>query len=175
VNHLFSHHRFNIYLCVVFLNAFIDFGHKVTLQNVLLKHMPDSELRIYSALLQVLILLPFILTMTPAGFLADKFPKNKVLRICVVMAIPIILGIALCYYTGEFWWAFVLTFMLALQSAFYSPAKLGYIRELLGKSSLGPANAAVQAATIIALLLSTLLFSLLFEYWYQPADMIAQQ
>jgi len=57
----------------------------------------------------------------------------------------------------------LLTFVLALQSAFYSPAKYGYIRELVGKNNLASANSAVQTITIVAILAGTLVYTLLFE------------
>jgi acyl-[acyl-carrier-protein]-phospholipid O-acyltransferase/long-chain-fatty-acid--[acyl-carrier-protein] ligase len=46
------------------------------------------------------------------------------------VAVGITLGITACYYLGLFWPAFVMTFVLALQSAIYSPSKFGYIKEL---------------------------------------------
>ncbi|HAI69364.1 MAG TPA: acyl-[ACP]--phospholipid O-acyltransferase, partial [Gammaproteobacteria bacterium] len=151
------------YLIIVFLNAFTDLGHKIIIQNALFKFYEGTELRIYTAIIQAMILLPFIMTFTPAGFLSDKFPKNRVIVIAAFIALPITAMITVCYYTGAFWLAFWLTFVLALQSAFYSPAKYGYIRELVGKNNLAPANSAVQAVTISAILGGTLVYTLFFE------------
>ena len=50
-----------------------------------------------------------------------------------------------------------------MQSAFYSPAKYGYIKELTGKEHLATANAVVQAVTIVAILFGIFAFSVLFE------------
>lgn len=103
------------------------------------------------------------MTFTPAGFLSDKFSKNRVIVFAAFIALPITAMITWCYYTGNFWPAFWLTFVLALQSAFYSPAKYGYIRELVGKNKLTPANSAVQSVTIVAILAGTLIYTLFFE------------
>ncbi|MCK5523200.1 MAG: acyl-[ACP]--phospholipid O-acyltransferase [Thiomargarita sp.] len=154
---------FTPYLIIVFLNAFTDLGHKIIIQNALFKYFEGTELRVYTAMIQAMILLPFIMTFTPAGFLSDKFPKNNVIKIAAFMALPITAMITWCYYIGAFWLAFWLTFILALQSAFYSPAKYGFIRELVGKNNLAPANSAVQAVTISAILAGTLVYTLLFE------------
>ncbi|MEW7980581.1 MAG: hypothetical protein AB2813_12485 [Candidatus Sedimenticola endophacoides] len=51
-----------------------------------------------------------------------------------------------------------------MQGALYSPAKYGYIKELLGVGRLAGANAMVQAVTIVAILGGVFLFSLLFEW-----------
>lgn len=154
------------YLVIVFFNAFTDLGHKIIIQNALFKFYDGTELRVYTAIIQAMILLPFIMTFTPAGFLSDKFPKNRVIVFAAFIALPITALITWSYYIGAFWLAFWLTFVLALQSAFYSPAKYGYIRELVGKNKLAPANSAVQSVTIVAILAGTLVYTLFFESWF---------
>ena len=157
------------YLVAVFLNAFVDLGHKITIQNTVFK-VYDGEMQVVlTAIVNGLILLPFILLLSPAGFVADRYPKNQVLRVSAWAALGLTLGITLCYYLGWFWPAFGMTFLLAVQSAFYSPAKYGYIKPLFGKERLGAANAMVQAVTIVAILAGTVVYSLLFEHFY-PAD-----
>ncbi|MEE8060077.1 MAG: acyl-[ACP]--phospholipid O-acyltransferase [Pseudomonadales bacterium] len=151
------------YLIVVFLNAFVDLGHKITIQNTIFKVYDGNTQIVLTAVINGLILLPFILLFSPAGFIADRYPKNTVMRLAAWAAIVITIGITACYYQGWFWLAFGLTFMLAIQSTIYSPAKYGYIKTLFGKERLAEANGLVQATTIIAILLGTFAFSILFE------------
>lgn len=154
---------FIAFLFIAFFNAFTDVGHKIIIYNALFKYYDDAEMRVYTSLIQAMILLPFVMVFTPAGFLSDKFPKHKIIRIAALLALPITGFITISYYTGAFWTAFLMTFVLALQSAIYSPAKYGYIRELVGKQKLAPANSAVQAVTIVAILAGTLVYSVIFE------------
>lgn len=151
------------YLTVVFLNAFVDLGHKITIQNTIFKVYDGNTQIILTAIVNGLILLPFILLFSPSGFIADRYPKNRVMRIAAWAAVAITIGITLCYYLGLFWLAFACTFLLAIQSAFYSPAKYGYIKALFGKEHLAEANGLVQSTTIIAILLGTFAFSIAFE------------
>ena len=151
------------FITVVFLNAFVDLGHKIMVQNTVFKIYDGSSQIILTSIVNALILLPYILLMTPAGFLSDKFSKAQVMRVSAASAVGITLLITLCYYMGWFWPAFGLTFLLAVQSAFYSPAKYGYIKELVGKAQLGRANGVVQAIAIIGILAGTIFFSVLFE------------
>jgi acyl-[acyl-carrier-protein]-phospholipid O-acyltransferase/long-chain-fatty-acid--[acyl-carrier-protein] ligase len=151
------------YLLVVFLNAFVDLGHKIVIQNTVFKVYDGQQQIILTAIVNALILLPFILLFSPAGFFSDRFPKNKVMRFSAWAGVVITLMITACYYAGWFWPAFGLTFMLAIQSAIYSPAKYGYIKELVGTERLAHANGAVQAITIVGILLGTFVFSGLFE------------
>ncbi len=156
------------FIIAVFLNAFVDLGHKIVIQNTVFKVYDGQQQILLTALVNGLILLPFILLLTPAGFMADRHPKNQVMRVAAWAAVVLTLGITVCYYLGWFWPAFAMTFLLAVQSAFYSPAKYGYIRPLFGKERLAGANGLVQAVSIIAILSGTLAYSFLFERWYTP-------
>ncbi|NQX87980.1 MAG: MFS transporter [Halioglobus sp.] len=151
------------YLAIVFFNAFVDLGHKIVIQNTIFKTWSGQEQVVLTAIVNGLILLPFILLFSPAGFLADRFAKPRVIRHAAFAAVVATLAITFCYYQGWFWAAFALTLVLAVQSAIYSPAKYGYIKELVGQQHLANANGAVQAVTIGGILLGTFVFSILFE------------
>ncbi len=69
-----------------------------------------------------------------------------------------------------FWLAFAMTLLLAVQSAFYSPAKYGLIKGLFGKPRLAEANGLIQAVTIGAILAGTVAFTALFEHWVISTD-----
>ena len=163
LNDLFRIRGFLPYVTMLFLNAFVDLGHKITIQNTVFKTYEGDALIILTAIVNALILLPFILLFTPAGFLSDKFPKNRVMRTTAWGAVILTSLITLFYYLGWFWAAFAMTFLLAMQSAFYSPAKYGYIREIAGKERLARANGVVQATTTTAILAGTFAFSITFE------------
>ena len=151
------------YLFVVFLNAFTDLGHKIIIQNTIFK-VYDGEMQIvFTAIVNALILLPFILMFSPSGFLADRFPKNEIMKYSSLLAVVITLFITYSYYHGMFFTAFSLTFILALQSAIYGPAKYGYIKELFGVKYLSSGNAAVQAVTTVAILGGIIFYTVLFE------------
>jgi acyl-[acyl-carrier-protein]-phospholipid O-acyltransferase/long-chain-fatty-acid--[acyl-carrier-protein] ligase len=49
------------YLIVVFLNAFTDLGHKIIIQNTIFKVYDGSQQIVLTAIVNALILLPFIL------------------------------------------------------------------------------------------------------------------
>ncbi|MFQ5660880.1 MAG: acyl-[ACP]--phospholipid O-acyltransferase [Gammaproteobacteria bacterium] len=167
---LFRITGFPPYTLMIFLNAFVDLGHKIVIQNTIFKIYDGHIQIILTAIVNALILLPFILLFTPAGYLSDKYPKNRVMRFSAWAAVGLTAFITLFYYLGLFWPAFAMTFLLALQSAFYSPAKYGYIKELVGKEQLGWANGVVQATTTIAILAGTFIFSILFEGYLSGVD-----
>ncbi|MEA3370439.1 MAG: 1-acyl-sn-glycerol-3-phosphate acyltransferase [Campylobacterota bacterium] len=154
------------YLIVVFLNAFTDLGHKIIIQNTIFK-VYDGEMQIVlTAIVNALILLPFVLMFSPSGFLADRFAKNLIMKHSSAFAVLITLGITYSYYNGHFYTAFGMTFLLALQSAIYGPAKYGYIKELVGIKFITSGNGAVQAVTTVAILGGIIFYTVLFEGMY---------
>jgi len=161
---LFKLTGFIPFILILFLNAFVDLGHKILIQNTVFKIYDGQTQIILTALVNGLILLPFILLFSPAGFLSDRYRKPLVMRYSAAAAVALTLLITLSYYLGWFQVAFSLTFLLAVQSAIYSPAKYGYIKELAGTEQLAATNAVVQAITITAILLGVFAFSVLFEY-----------
>jgi len=158
------------FIGMMFLNAFVDLGHKIIIQNTLFKTYEGDAQILLTAIVNALILLPFILLFSPSGFIADRFAKPRVMRLSAWAAVIVTLGITACYYLGWFWPAFAMTFLLAAQSAIYSPAKYGYIKELVGKEMLGTANGWVQATTTTAILFGIFFFSVLFEWFLSGAS-----
>jgi acyl-[acyl-carrier-protein]-phospholipid O-acyltransferase/long-chain-fatty-acid--[acyl-carrier-protein] ligase len=155
------------YLGVVFLNAFTDLGHKIIIQNTIFKVYDGSEQIVLTAIVNALVLLPFILIFSPSGFLADRYFKNNIMKYSAVFAVLITLLITLAYYQGWFLFAFILTFLLAAQSAIYGPAKYGYIKELFGEAHISSGNGLVQAVTTVAILSGIIFYTVLFEGMYK--------
>lgn len=158
------------FFTAVFLNAFVDLGHKIVIQNTVFKLYDGPTQIMLTALVNSLILLPFILLLNPAGFLSDKFRKTEVMRLSAWAAVACTVLITLFYYLGWFWAAFAMTFLLAAQSAIYSPAKYGYIKEMFGKERLGEGNGVVSALSIVAILAGIFVYSVLFETGYRNAS-----
>lgn len=167
---LFRIKGFIPYLAIIFLNAGVDLAHKITIQNVLLKSFSGETQTILTALINTMILLPFVLFFSPAAFLNEKYSQTKIIRYSSLAAIGIATLICICYFGGQFYWAFGLTLVLAAQSAIYSPAKYSMIRAMVGAEKLGMANGIVQALTIVAILFSGFAFSFYFEQFYSVSD-----
>ncbi len=158
------------FLAVLVFNAMVDIGHKITIQNILIKSYSGDELIVLSALINSLILIPFVLLFSPSGYISDRFQKSIIVKYSALFGLFLSTLAVVSYFLGLFWFAFFLTFVLALQSAIYSPAKYGLIRELVGSKNLSSANGIVQALTISAILGSGLIFSLLFEMLFKSAS-----
>lgn len=151
------------YILALFLNAFTDLGHKIVIQNTVFKIYDGHEQIVLTSILNALILLPFIFLLTPAGYVSQRFSKAQVMQYGALAAVIITIGITLSYYQGWFWCAFGLTFVLAAQSAIYSPAKYGYITELVSVDRISGLNAVVQSVTTVAILSGIMVYTFFFE------------
>lgn len=154
------------FFIAVFLNAFVDLGHKITVQNTIFKLYSEQSQIIATAALNALILLPFILLLSPAGFISDRFARTHIMRGAAWAAVGLCGLVWLSYLNGWYWLAFGATFLLAVQSAIYSPAKFAFIKELFGKERLAQGNGVVASLSILAILAGTFAFSISFEYFY---------
>ena len=158
---------FAIYLVVLFINAFVDLGHKIIIQNTIFMIYGEQTQLILTAIVNAMVLAPFILLFTLAGHLSDRFAKPLIMPWSAFAAVLITLAITYCYYQGAYKSAFAFTLLLATQSAIYSPAKYGYIRECLKKAGLSIGNAYTSAVTLTSILLGTVFFSYLFELYLE--------
>ncbi|HIV49580.1 MAG TPA: MFS transporter [Candidatus Helicobacter avicola] len=179
MNKIYHIRGFTPFIIVAFINAFVDLGHKVLMLNILYKAFDQSQHLIYNSIANALVILPFVLLFSPSGFLSDKFPKNLILKYGALANVLLLSLVALFYYIGFFWGAFYTTLLMGVQAALYSPAKYGYIKELVGKENLTWGNGVIQATAIIAMLGGMIVFSALFERFYtqgsvNPNDIIQQ-
>lgn len=155
---------------VIFLNALVDLGHKITIQNVIFKVHDGAEQIVLTAVINALILSPYVLFFLPVGHVANKTAKPRIMRITAWVSC-ILVGVLFVFYRlGWFWPAFFTTFLMSVQSAFYSPAKLAYLKVMFGEKNLSASNGLAQSIVIIGILMGTLLFSLGFEALYTAVD-----
>ena len=69
---LFKLTGFIPFILIIFLNAFVDLGHKILIQNTVFKIYDGQTQIILTAIVNGLILLPFVLLSLPPAF----FPTN---------------------------------------------------------------------------------------------------
>ena len=96
--------------------------------------------------------LAFILFSPLAGYLSDRYSKRNVIFVCVVAQF-IILGLTVLGLSVRSLTLVVLClFLLSVQSTFFSPAKQGILKELVGSKKLAMANGIMTMLTTLAIL-----------------------
>ncbi|MEA1950885.1 MAG: MFS transporter, partial [Planctomycetota bacterium] len=87
--------------------------------------------------------LPYLLLAAPAGYLADRFSKRRVIVACKVAEIVVMsLGIA-AIAIGNLYLMFIVVALMGAQSALFGPSKLGSIPEIVHDRCISAANALV--------------------------------
>ncbi len=148
---------FAAYLGTLFGGAFNDNVFKLLLlcyaSNFLGQGNPATKL--YVPLAGALFVVPFLLFSSYAGYLADRFSKRKVMIGTKVAEVLIMLSGVFFFAQQRLYWLLAVLFVMGAQSAFFSPAKYGFMPETLPETALSRANGATQLFTFLAIILGS--------------------
>jgi len=148
--------RFVSFFLVQGLGAANDNAFKIALSLFLLSHLPDEASQVrFASLAQFLFPLPFLLFSPLAGFLADRYGKG---RMIFFTKFPEVLAMSLAiaaFGAGSSALLMTALFLMALQSAFFSPVKYGLLPESLESRDLSMGNGILQMTTNLSILLGT--------------------
>ncbi len=114
----------------------------------------------------LMIALPFVLFAPLAGWLSDRFSKRDVMLGMAMAQVAILTWICAGVWMGNLWMALAGFFALAMQSAFFSPAKIGINKELVGSRHLGFAAGIQQMMAVLAILIGQVVAGWWFDKRY---------
>ena len=111
----------------------------------------------------IMIALPFVLFAPLAGWVSDRFSKRDVMIGAAIAQL-----IILCWIFAAVSWRNIPLalggfFALAVQSAFFGPAKIGINKELVGSRHLGFAAGVQQMMAMLAILVGQIAMGFLFD------------
>lgn len=160
---LFKGNRFAPLFATQFLGAFHDNLFKNALVVLLLYGAINNgasagfDTKILVTLATGIFILPFILFSALGGQYADKYPKDKVIRIVKAVEIGVaIMGVLSLLY-GHIGLSFLTLFALGAQSAFFGPSKYSILPQHLKEDELIGGNALLSTGTFLAILLGTII------------------
>jgi len=107
--------------------------------------------------------LPFVLFAPIAGWLSDRYSKRDVILGTAILQCAMLSGICGALAIKNIPLALVGFFAMAVQSAFFSPAKLGINKELVGSSHLGFATGIQQMTAMLAMMVGQIGGGFLFD------------
>lgn len=147
-------------LAVQFLTVLNDHTFRwlvVPIAKPLMKNLSSAGEAGALALGLALFILPALLLATPAGFLADRFCKAKVITLCKLGEIAI-LGLGLVALSQEHLVGlFTVVMLTGALAALFAPAKLGTIPEIVADSQLANANGWMGLMNVVPCALGFLL------------------
>jgi len=138
------------------LGVFNDHAFKmISIFAVTNKSKEYSDDALFLSFLTVIYVMPFLIFPLISGFLADRFQKKKIMIAAKVCEFMIMLLGALALYKFDQWgmWPLIgVMFLMASQSAFFSPAFNGSLPEIFGEQEIAHANGTVGLFTFIAVI-----------------------
>jgi acyl-[acyl-carrier-protein]-phospholipid O-acyltransferase / long-chain-fatty-acid--[acyl-carrier-protein] ligase len=118
-------------------------------------------------------ILPYFLFSATAGQIADKFEKQRLVRIVKLWEIGVMLVAAAGFALDSIGFQLAVLFGLGVQAAFFGPVKYAIIPELLAEDELMNGNALIEAGTFLAILIGTIAGGLLILGPHGPAIVCA--
>jgi 1-acyl-sn-glycerol-3-phosphate acyltransferase len=108
------------------------------------------------AVIGAVFILPYVLFSATAGQLADKFPRDALIRMVKNAEIAIMLLVAAGFLLQWVPALFAGVFLMGLHSTVFGPAKYAYLPQHLREQELTGGNGLVEMGTFVAILLGTM-------------------
>ena len=123
----------------------------------------------------LMIALPFVLFAPLAGWMSDRFSKRNVMIGAAIAQVAILTLICVAVYTHKLSLALIGFFLLAVQAAFFSPAKIGINKELVGSKHLGFAAGVQQMTAMLAILVGQIVAGWWFDHRYEALGALKEK
>jgi len=112
----------------------------------------------------LLLVLPYLLFSPAAGWIGDRFPKSKVIKIAAITQWGIVMLLIVAIWLRSLNLGFACFFLYSLQCCLLSPAKLGVVKELVGSKRLAFATGVVEGTVILAILAGQIAGGIWFDH-----------
>lgn len=156
---LMKDRRFLPLFITQFLGAFHDNLFKNALVVLILYRLADqltADPKMLTTMAAGVLILPFLLFSAMGGQLADKYPKEKVIRAIKLAEIVIAVLGSISLITAYLPLCFFTLFALGSHSAFFGPCKYSILPEQLKIDELIGGNALLNTGTFLAILTGTI-------------------
>ena len=156
------------YFIAQFCSAFNDNAFKMVISMAALAMQPEGGdgRAAYLSLTTAVFILPFLLFSGWAGFLADRYRKDRVLMFSKSFEIVAMVLAFLVFWENSHLKLLLATlFLMATHSAFFSPAKYGILPEILAPHDVAKANGYLMMTTYVAIIGGTLFGGYLWEFF----------
>lgn len=102
--------------------------------------------------LSILVALPFVLFSPLAGWLSDRYCKTRLLQSMVLLQVVVLAGMAAGLFLHSLGISVVFFSIFCIQAMFFSPAKKGLVKDIVGSRNIGFASGILEITSMLALL-----------------------
>jgi len=122
------------------------------------------------AFIGALLVLPYIMFGPVCGWLADRFPKQKVINAALVLQIGVMGFMLVALWLRSFPAAMVAFTLLSVQTCLLAPAKRGVLLEYAGERTLSRWVGIMEMLNVTAILVGSFAGGQLFSHWLAAGD-----
>ncbi len=157
---------FVAFLCTQFLGALNDCTYKMVVSLLAVNTASGfAEGGKIIAVAAFIFNVPYFLFSGYAGYVADVFNKRKVLIVVKLFEIVAMSIAFVAFFSNSINIMLFVLFLMATQSAFFSPSKYGILPEMLPDKDLSRANALLEMTTFVAIVIGATLGGVMCQFW----------
>ena len=138
--------------------------------------MPEwmTQSQLISAVSAALVL-PYLLFSPYSGEIAERFEKQKIVRLMKMLELPIVVLAGVGFLIESVWVVLLAVLLMGMQSCLYSPAKYGLIRDVEGERGVAFGSGMFEMMAFLGILIGTVLAAYLsdhYAWWGVAAVMV---
>ena len=121
------------------------------------------------------LVLPYLLLSPYSGEIAERFEKQKIVRLMKLLELPIVALAGVGFWTESVWMVLLAVLLMGVQSCLYSPAKYGLIRDVDGEQGVAFGCGMFEMMAFLGILIGTVLAAYLsdhYAWWIVAAVML---
>ena len=128
--------------------------------------MPEwmTQSQLISAVSAALVL-PYLLLSPYSGEIAERFEKQKIVRLMKLLEIPIVALASIGFLIESVWVVLLAVLLMGMQSCLYSPAKYGLIRDVEGEKGVAFGSGMFEMMAFWGILIGTVLAAYLSDHY----------
>ena len=128
--------------------------------------MPEwmTQSQLISAVSAALVL-PYLLLSPYSGEIAERFPKQKIVRMMKLIEMPIVALAGVGFWIESVWIVLLAVLLMGAQSCLYSPAKYGLIRDVEGEKGVAFGSGMFEMMAFLGILIGTVLAAYLSDHY----------
>lgn len=162
---LLRQRRFLPYFVVQLLGAFNDNVFRQAIIGLLgYMAIGDEQKGLYAQLAPAIFILPYFLFSAPAGQIAEKLEKARLIRITTGMEIAIMSVAAVGFLTQNMTVLLIALFLTGVQSTLFGPVKYSILPSVLRPEEITGGNGLVEMGTSLSILVGMIVGGLIFAW-----------
>ena len=111
------------------------------------------------------LVLPYLLLSPYSGEIAERFEKQKIVRLMKMLELPIVVLAGVGFWMESVWVVLLAVLLMGMQSCLYSPAKYGLIRDVEGERGVAFGSGMFEMMAFLGILIGTVLAAYLSDHY----------